>query len=380
MATATKAGRRALREVVLDVRVDFDSDLAGYVASDDYARQGLIERVAPRLAAAEQAALAANPNPAELAELLGAAGVTAATTVAVLHAEGAPAASVGPLLPILGIGPADAIGELHQRWGISRIEAAELVDATATEMRAAGCEPREILAARPRDVLSTLPADPGLWDLAGGTLAAEHQPEEVVGFLASHAPNPDCFATGLVAAVDDPAIGLDLAARRGMPAEALAASSERYGLSPADTAAALANTHLSQHIAVGVIHLRCDGDPTLTTQVARSQLGLRTDTVVAALTGDLSPETQVAMRDQLRTVAPLSNDRPALIAAHQPPTILPPRRSDRTESRRLLDALPQPDQRHAPDGREALIASLPEPSEPVGASLLDALPEPDLSL
>lgn len=379
MEAATAAGRRALREVVLEVRVDFDTDLAAYAASPDYAREGLIERVSPRLASAEQSALAASPEPAQLAELLGAAGVTAVTTVAVLHAEGAPPAAVGPLLPILGIAPADAIGELHHRWGTSRVEAAELVDATAAEMRVAGCEPAEILACRPRDVLSVLPADPGLWDLAGGTLAADHSPEEVAGFLASHAPNPDCFAAGLAAAVDEPATGLDLAGRRGMPAEAIAATSERYGLSPADTAVALAAGSVPSHVAVAALHLRCDEDPVLTTQIARSQLGLRTDTVLEALTHELPPEEQIDLRDRLRAVAPLSNDRTALIAAHQPSAPTPPRRVEKSEARRLLEALPDPDE-HRPDDRHGLLLALPEPHAVTGQSLLDALPAPDLSL
>jgi hypothetical protein len=380
MEAATAAGRRALREVVLEVRVDFDSDLADYASSDAYTRQGLVDRVSPRLATAEQTALESGPDPAQLAELLGAAGVTATTTVTVLHAEGAPATSVAPLLPILGIGPADAIGELHQRWGTSRVDAAELVDATATEMRAAGCAPAEILATRPRDVLTTLPADPGLWELAAGTLAAEHSPEDVAGFLATHAPNPDCFAAGLATAVDDPATGLELAARRGMPAEAIAASSERYGLSPADTATALAAGRVASHTAVAVIHLRCDGDPALTTQIARSQLGLRTETVLAALTSELEPEDQAHVRDQVRTVVALSSDRAALIAAHQPPVPTAPRRVERTETDRLLAALPEPDGGRTGDDREGLIAALPEPHAATEVSLLDALPASDLSL
>jgi hypothetical protein len=379
MDAATTAGRRALREVVLDVRVDFDTDLAAYAESTGYGRDGLIERVSPRLAAAEQSALAADPDTAQLAELLGAAGVTATTTVAVLHAEGAPAAAVGPLLPTLGIAPVDAIGELHRRWGTSRVAAAELVDATPAEMRAAGCEPSEILEARPREVLSTLPADPGLWDLAGGTLARDHPPEEIAGFLATHAPNPDCFAAGLTAAVDDPATGLELAGRRGMPAEAIAATSERYGLSPADTATALAAGSVPPGVAIAVVHLRCDADPVLTTQIARSQLGLRTDTVLDALTRELSRDEQLELRDQLRVVAPLSNDRTALIAAHQPSMTPALRRVERSEARRLLDALPEPEERR-PDGSDGLLAALPEPHTGTEQSLLDALPAPDLSL
>ena len=319
MDIAARAARRAVRKAALESRVDFDAELAGFASSVHYDREGLIDRLAPRLAPPEHATLAATASPMELVEVLGAAGVTSATTLVVLHAENVPPNAVAPLLPLLGIDATEGIRELHQRWGLARVEAAELLGATAAEMRAAGCGPREILVARPRDALPTLPAVPDLWDLAGGTLAGRHGPEEVVGLLASHAPDPDCFAAGLAAAIDDPTVGLSMAARRGMPPAAVAACSERYGLSPADTATALAAEGASANLAIGVVLVRCDEDPVLTTQIARSHLGLRTDTVLNELTSQLTDADTVDLREQLHSVPSLSNDRHALLAAHRTP-------------------------------------------------------------
>ena len=379
--TAEQAGRRAVREAVLDTRVDFDHAVAALAEGGDYSRDQLTALVSSRLAEPEQAALAQDPNPAELAELLGAAGVTAATTVAVLHAEGVTPADAGPLLPILGIPPVDAIGELHQRWGIGRLAAAALVDATAPEMRAAGCTPAEIIAARPRDVLTTLPAQPDLWDLAGGTLAAGgHPPDDIAAIAAAHAPNPDCFAAAMAAAIDDPATGIALAAQHDVTADALVALTERYGLSPAATADALAHAQVPTGLAVHVLHRRCDADPVLTTQIARSSLGVRTDLIVAALAEREPIDTTTV--HQLRTAAALSRDHPALIAAHQPPAPTPKPRVAVDETRRLLAALPQPDPQKVPDGHDGYLAALPDPDEnvPTTKSLLESLPEPDLAL
>jgi hypothetical protein len=373
-------GRRAVREAQLETRVGLDDAIADLAGSADYNRGELIQRVSTRLNAPEQAMLASDPTPGELVELLGAAGVTPATTVAVLHAEGTPAVEVGPLLAIVGIPPADAIGELHQRWGIGRVDAAELVSATAIEMRAAGCTPTEIIAARPREVVTSLPARPDLWDLAGGTLAVTgHTPEEIAGIVATHAPNADCFAAALTAAVDEPHAGLALAVRRGMPSEAIVALSERYGLAPIETATALAEASASPRLAVQVIYDRCDADPVLTTQIARSALGLRTEAVIAAL-GDHDP-VDAATVSHLHAAAPLSRDRDALIEAHQPPRPAPRPPLVQSEAARLLVSLPDPAREDGVSGRTALLAALPEPDVVApDLGLLASLPEPDLTL
>jgi hypothetical protein len=132
-------------------------------------------------------------------------------------------------------------------------------------------------------------------------------------------------------------------------------------------------------LAVGVIRYRCDDDPVLTTQIARSALGFRTDTVVAALSDD--PAVELATVHQLREAPPLSRDQRALIAANHPPR--PPAAPvlARSEARRLLASLPDPDDAAPTSGRGALLDALPSPDGVGGSrSLLDSLPDPDLSL
>ena len=96
------------------------------------------------------------------------------------------------------------------------------------------------MATRPRDVLRSLPDEPRLWELAAGTMAtAGHTRATVVSHLIRHAPTPECFAAGVTAAVDDPATGLAIASRLRTRPDRLAATAERYGLAPAETAAVL---------------------------------------------------------------------------------------------------------------------------------------------
>jgi hypothetical protein len=378
MSMCDLAGRRAVREAQLESRVGFDDSIAELATSPTYTHDLLVERVGTRLAEPEQVALAANPTATELVELLGAAGVTPTTTVAVLRAEEFDVETVAPLLAVIGIPPADAIRVLNAQWGIARVEAAEHLGATAAEMRAAGCTATEIIAARPREVIATLAARPDLWDLAGGTLAVTgHQPDEIAGVVATHAPNPDCFAAAMAAAVDDATLGVALAVRRGMPAEALVALSERYGMSPTETAVALGAANATPHLTVRVLFDRCDADAVLTTQVARSTLQLRTDTVIAAL-GEHEP-LDTAEVSELRAAPRLSRDRDALIAANQPPRPQRPPPATRTQAAVLLHALPPPEGETTPGGRPALLAGLPDPDLTCADdSLLASLPEPDL--
>ena len=136
-------------------------------------------------------------------------------------------------------------------------------------MRQAGCEPVEIMASRPRDVLRHLPQDPHLWELAAGTMAtAGHSPAQVAAHLVAHAPTPDAFAAGLATLATDPVEGLGLAARYQASPEHLAAASERYGLSPADTATVLADTGTTAELLVETLWHRCDHDPDATHQLA----------------------------------------------------------------------------------------------------------------
>src|SRR5690606_7653701 len=131
-------------------------------------------------------------------------------------------------------------------------------------------KPAEIIRARPAQVIEHLPADPHLWDLAGGTLGVSgHHANDIAGFLATYAPNPTCFAAGITAAIDDPTLGVCSAVRRGMPPNAVALATEGYGLSPHETAVVLADAGAPPSVAVPVLLHRCDGDTALTTQIAR---------------------------------------------------------------------------------------------------------------
>jgi hypothetical protein len=376
MSAALLAGRRAVREAITETRVDFDASVARLADGSDYTREALVEFVSARLDGPERTALVSDPAPAELVELLGAAGVTAATTVAVLHAESLDAATTAGLLPIVGVPAATGINVLNERWDVDKVTSAELLGASAADMREAGCTPTEIISARPSEIIEHLPADPNLWDLVGGTLASGgHQPNGIAGFLATHAPDPECFAAGITAGIDDPAIGLTVALRRGMPAEAIAATSERYGLSPMNTAVILGDAGAAPHLSVPVLLQRCDGDLTLTAQIARSTLQLRNETVVDALT-NVEPVDSADI-SEMRAARPLSRDRDALIAAHIPPRPASAARS--SNATMLLDYLPDPtsNPRVASD---SLLDNLPDADDmtTVGNDLLASIPDPEL--
>jgi hypothetical protein len=155
----------------------------------------------------------------------------------------------------------DAIRVLQERWDLPRTEAAELLGATAVEMRAAGCTPVEIIATRPRDVLRSLPDDPHLWELATGTMAAAgHSPAAIAGLLVAHSPTTDAFAAGLATGIDDPSAGVAMAVRCGAQADQLAAVTEAYGLSPAEAATVLADHRCPHDVILDTLDIRCDRD------------------------------------------------------------------------------------------------------------------------
>lgn len=282
---AERAGRRASQAASARSPVEVDAAVADLATGDDYTRSDLQAIVGNRLLPVDRDQLA-TAEPAVLVELLGQAGVTPASTVAVLRAEDVNAAQVAPLLPMIGVPIADGIRILHDRWGLDRVGAAELLDATATEMREAGCTPVEIMASRPRDVLRHLPEDPHLWELAAGTMAtAGHSPAQVAAHLVAHAPTPDAFAAGITALTSDPTEGLGLAAHYLASSSQVAAASERYGLSPANTATVLADTGTSAGLLVETLWHRCDQDLDATRQLAADASGLDIPTISDALAG-----------------------------------------------------------------------------------------------
>jgi hypothetical protein len=87
---------------------------------------------------------------------------------------------------------------------------------------------------------------------------AGHPTTSIVDHLVAHAPTPEAFTTGLITVVEyDEALTI-AASRRAHP-DQLAAVSEAAGLSPVDTATALA-AKVNDHIVLDVINIRCDGD------------------------------------------------------------------------------------------------------------------------
>ena len=69
--------------------------------------------------------------------------------MAVLHHEGVDGPTVAGLVPAIGLPIPEAIRELHDRWGMDRLDAGRHLAATPDELRAAGCTATEMLQAAP---------------------------------------------------------------------------------------------------------------------------------------------------------------------------------------------------------------------------------------
>jgi hypothetical protein len=242
--------------------MQLDHDIATLADSDTYSRDQIIERLGDRLTNDDRTSFI-SADPQQLAQMLGAAGITAATTVAVLHADGCAVDDIASLLPTLGVPMPSAIKVLNQRWDVPMVEAARMMSATGPEMREAGCNAAEILAYRPESVLERLPRDPHLWELAAGTMATTgHPPATVVSHLIQYAPTPECFAAGITTAIDDPATGLAIASQLRAQPDRLAATAERYGLAPSDTASVLRDVGAPATQIVATLGELCDYDDT----------------------------------------------------------------------------------------------------------------------
>lgn len=229
-------------------------------------RARLVDRFGGRLTP-EDARSLVDADPVRLVELLGAAGLTTAETVEVLVSEELDALTVSTVLPTIGLSTADSLRLLHHVWDVPNVIAAELLQATAAEMRAGGCSGAEILETRPVEVLPELPADPRVWELAAGSMAtAGYSTDEIIDHLAAHAPSPEAFTLGLLIVVDEEE-ALTSAAGRGVGPHLLAAVSEAVGLSPADTGWAL-RPICSSDVIVDVLVERCDGDSATAAEIA----------------------------------------------------------------------------------------------------------------
>lgn len=273
---AEVAGLRVARAGMVADPATADQALAAFASDGSYSRAELARLLGPRLDPAD-AERVTTAQPDELVDLLGSAGASPATTVAVLAAEGIPASDAAQVLPMAGVPMSDAIRVLHERWDQPRSTAAEMLGATAAEMRTAGCTAAEVMAVRPREVLRTLPEDPHVWGLAAGAMAdGGHSLSTIANHLVAHAPTPEAFADGITT-VADGSDALNLAATHHAHADQLAATSEAVGLSPVDTAATLVGV-TDDHTVLEALVLRCDGDTDHATSLA-TQSGLA-DTAV----------------------------------------------------------------------------------------------------
>jgi hypothetical protein len=242
--------------------MQLDHDIATLADSDTYGRDQIIERLGDRLTDDDRTSFT-SADPQQLARILGAAGITTATTVAVLHADGCAVDDIASLMPTLGVPMPSAIKVLNQRWDVPMVEAARMMSATGAEMREAGCNAAEILAYRPESVLERLPRDPHLWELAAGTMATTgHTPATVVAHLIQYAPTPECFAAGITAAIDDPSAGLAIASQLRAQPDRLAATAERYGLAPSDAASVLREVGAPATQIIATLGELCDYDDT----------------------------------------------------------------------------------------------------------------------
>ena len=91
---------------------------------------------------------------------------------------------------------------------------------------------------------------------------------------------PTCFAAGVTTIVDAPVDAFALASWRAEVAD-LVALSERYGLSPEETAAALGSAGIEGTSALEVLVTRCDGDPELATALVDAHIAAPLTAVVA---------------------------------------------------------------------------------------------------
>ena len=325
---AELAGHRAARAIAIADPVRLDAIVNELADSSDYTRTELTALIGHHLDEPDRLRFE-HADPGDLVDLLGAAGLTPATTVAVLHAEAADAETMAGLLPTIGIPMSDAIGVLRNRWELSSLDAASALGATAEEMRDAGCTPVEIMAARPRDILRALPEDPQLWELAAGTMAtAGHRPQVIAAHLVAHAPTLDAFAAGLTVGIDDPATGLITASRCAATGHQLAAASEAYGLSPAQTASTLHTASAAPEVVLDAIDARCDHDLNTMAEIA-TDVGIGADAIDTWLhPAPSTPLPSVGGHD----------DAAALLAV-----LPPPGPSAEIDHVHLLDTVPEPE-------------------------------------
>ena len=164
---------------------------------------------------------------------------------------------------------------------MDRLDAGAHLSANPDELRAAGCTTVELLQAAPREVLRRLDTREHTWQLAAQSLLeAGNTPAEAIRHLAAHAPTPETFAAGVHDIELDIHQAFAVAVREASRPD-LVALSERFGLSPTETAQTLAVACASPTVLANVVADRCDGD--LDATVAACAAVLQPDAVERAL-------------------------------------------------------------------------------------------------
>jgi hypothetical protein len=187
---------------------------------------------------------------------------------------------------------------------MDRLDAGRHLSATPDELREAGCSTVELLQAAPREVLRRLDTREHTWEIAGmSLLEAGMSSAEAIRQLALHAPTPETFAAGVCEIEVNPQLSFPTAAREASLPD-LVALSERYGLSPVETAEVLATACAPPDVVTHVVHRRCDGDDAATIEACRSVLdpgvterALRNETAVPQPTALRSPDATPEVAD-----------------------------------------------------------------------------------
>ena len=259
---AETEGRRTMVQLAAQTPQLADELIHGAAAAGTLTRELLTDVVGHRLDPTDRTRLTdVDLEATDLAQLLGATGVvTPPTTIAVLAHEHVGAEQVAAMIPTIGLPIADGIRALNELWDVDRVAAGQMLGATVTELRDAGCTPAEMLASHPREVLRSLDARPHTWELAAATLLESGMPVDgAVRQLAAHAPTPEAFAVAVHTIVEDPIAAYAYSARHAQ-ADDLAALGERYGLDPDTAAQLLADAGAHPSTAVEALTIACSGD------------------------------------------------------------------------------------------------------------------------
>ena len=271
-----------------------------------------------RLTEPDRVALTApNTPPDRLVELLGSTGaVGPATVVAVLHHEGVEAATVAGLIPAIGLPIPDAVRELHDRWGMDRLSAGAHLAATPDDLRASRMHDRRDAPSRtPRGAATARHPHPHLGAGRPHPARGRHVSGRSGPPARPPRPDPRHVRRRRLRDPTGPGQRLPVAVREASVPD-LVALSERYGLSPAETAETLSTACATPATLVHVVHGRCDGDMPATLEACAAVLPpgdvadeLGRDPVVTSLAAARTAATSTSSSSCATTWAPRARAR-----------------------------------------------------------------------